>query len=265
MAFAGAWLQEEGTAYVRWSAGFLTARERFDENGDRVQWDTSGGGFRNGQYQDLAVALYTEVGIRRGWNAIVSGGWSRLHAEQPTARFTTRGFTDVTLGVKRALWTGGRTVTAAGAAVSVPTGYDVGDFPALGSGVTDVSLQALAGTSGAGLWGTTELEYRIRGGAFRDQVRGAVGGGWNASHRVGLRAELRGASAIGAMRDVGTTGEVRFDPTRYLDGAATLSVVAGRGLAVEGEVRSTLVGSNTLAGTRWSLAVATAPSWTWRR
>ena len=61
-SWAGAWLQEPGTAYVRFASGRLTTRERFDENGTRVQWDTSGGGFRNARYRDLNLHLYTEVG-----------------------------------------------------------------------------------------------------------------------------------------------------------------------------------------------------------
>lgn len=268
-ARAGAWLQDEGTAYVRVAGGVLTTRERFDATGDRVQWDTSGGGFRDARYQDLALSLYTEAGVRRGWNAILAAGWSRLRAQQPSAVFTTRGFTDLTLGVKRALWNRGRTVTSAAAMVSLPTGYDVADYPALGSGVTDLALMLLAGTSAGGLWGTTELEYRIRGGAFRNQVRGAVGGGWNAAPRLGFRAELRGAAATGSPSSAPEAGGARFDPAaadpRYLDAAATASVRAGRGLALELEVRSTVMGENTLAGTRWTLAVATSPAWGWRR
>ena len=38
----------------------------------------------------------------------------------------------------------------------------------------------------------------------------------------------------------------------------------GAGLALEAEVRRTLAGRNTLAGTRWGLAVATSPAWSWR-
>jgi len=268
-AGAGAWLQDEGAAYLRFGSGVLTTRERYDGDGERVQWDTSGGGFRDARYQDVAFSLYAEVGVRHGWNAIVSAGWSRLRAEQPSAVFTTRGFTDLTFGVKRALWNRGRAVTAAATLVSVPTGYAVEDYPALGSGVTDLAVQLLAGASAGGIWATTELEYRVRGGAFRDQVRGAVGGGWNAARRFGVRAELRGTAATGHTPEAAAAGGDRFDPTaadpRYLDAAATASVTPGRGLAVEIEVRSTVMGENTLAGTRWTLAVATSPAWRWRR
>lgn len=268
-ARAGAWLQDEGTLYLRLGAGLLTTRERFDANGNRVQWDTSGGGFRDARYRDLGLSLYTEVGVLRGWNAIVAAGWSRLQAEQPSAVFTTYGLTDITLGVKRGLWNPGRAVTSAAVAVTFPTGYETADYPALGSGVTDVSVQALAGASAGVLWGTTEVEYRLRGGGFRNQVRGALGGGWNASRRVGFRAEVRGAAAVGTGDGTYGAGMVRFDPAtvnpRYLDAAATASLAAGRGAAVEFEVRSTVAGENTLAGTRWTLAVATSPAWRWRR
>ena len=61
-ARAGAWLQDEGTAYVRVAGGVLTTRGALRRDGDRVQWDTSGGGFRDARYQDLALSLYTEAG-----------------------------------------------------------------------------------------------------------------------------------------------------------------------------------------------------------
>lgn len=264
-SWAGAWLQETGTAYLRISSGWLSTRERYDQDGERVQWDTSGGGFRNARYRDLAFHIYSEVGVADGWNAILSGGWSRLEAEQPSAVFETYGFRDVTLGVKRRL-TAGRTVTAAAAALTLPAGYDAADYPALGSDVTDLSLVFMAGTSGNRFWGTSEVEYRLRGGVFRNQVLAAVGGGWNPAPRVGLRAEARGGLAVGeSPRE---EDAIRFDPATvdpdWLQLAATVSYTAGRGIAVEAEMRTTVAGKNTLAGTGWSLAVATSPSWRFR-
>ena len=41
-----------------------------------------------------------------------------------------------------------------------------------------------------------------------------------------------------------------------LDLAATVSVAAGRGVAVEAEARTTVWGRNTLSGTRWSLDIS---------
>jgi hypothetical protein len=268
-AHAGAWLQEPGTAYLRFSTGLLATRERFDAGGDRVQWDTSGGGFRDARYRDLAAGLYGEFGVARDWNLILSGGWSRLEAEQPSAVFTTFGFTDFTLGVKRALRVRPRFVTSVAAAISVPTGYDTDEYPALGSGETEFGVAALAGTSGNRFWGTAELEYRFRGGIFRDQLRGAMGGGFNPRPGLGLRGEVRGGAVTGSGSTRATSEGVRFDPTTvdpsHLDLAATVSVAVGKGLAVEGEVRSTVAGENTLAGTRWSLALATHPVLRWKR
>jgi hypothetical protein len=266
-ARAGAWLQDPGTAYVRLSAGYLSTRERFDENGDRVQWDISGGGFRNARYRDLALGLYAEAGVARNWSVVIYGAWSDLRARQPSAEFKTFGFGDAMLGVKRSLGRWSRTVASMTGAVTVPTGYDVEDYPALGSGVADLSLAGSVGASGNHAWGTAELEYRFRGGRFRDQVRGAVGGGWNPHRRVGLRGELRGTRSVGGTAAEGE--DLRFDPAavdpRSLEAAGTVSWTAVRGLALEGEVRTALAGENTLAGTRWSLAVATSPAWRWRR
>jgi hypothetical protein len=252
---------------VRLSAGYLSTRERFDENGDRVQWDTSGGGFRNARYRDIALGLYAEVGVARDWNVIVYSGWSFLRARQPTAEFRTFGFGDMTVGVKRSLGRWSRTVASVTGALTFPAGYDAADYPALGSDVVDLSLAGSVGTSGSRLWGTAEAEYRIRGGRFRDQVRGAVGGGWNPHRRVGFRGELRGTLSVGGAAAGGE--DLRFDPATvdpsYLETAGTVSWTVGRGLALEGEVRTALTGENALDGTRWSLALATSPAARWRR
>jgi hypothetical protein len=266
-SWAGAWLQPEGTAYVKLSGGILSTRERFDENGDRVQWDTSGGGFKNARYGDFGTLLYTETGLHRDWNVIALVTWSYLEAEQPSATSTTYGLGDITLGVKRGLWTWPRTVTSVMVLLTFPTGYDENEFPALGSGVTDLSFVASAGTSGGALWGTTELEYRFRGGDFSDQVRAVLGGGWNISSRFGLRAEARGGLSLGDEQP--PSNDPRFDPVKVnpdnLDLAGTVSYTMGRGIALEGEFRTTVTGKNTLSGTRWSLAVATSPVWRWKR
>ena len=267
LAQAGAWLQEPGTAYVRMSSGWLVTRERFDENGNRVQWDTSGGGFRNSRYRDFGTLVYAEVGVDTGWNMIVMGGWSHLEAEQPSAQFTTFGFNDFTIGAKRLLWKGSQTVTSVSAFLTVPTGYDPGEFPALGADVMEVSIIGNAGSSGFGMWGTGELEYRFRGGIFRDQIRGAVGGGFGPRPWLGLRGEVRGGVATGSAQS--QTGGIRFDPAAvdadFLDLAGTISYITGKGVAVEGEVRTALAGENTLTGTRWSLALATTPAWRWKQ
>lgn len=263
---AGAWLQPDGTAYVRLSGGYLSTSERYDENGDIVPWDTSGGGFRNADYQDIEMILYTEVGFHRGWNLVGMASWKTVEAKQPSAIFQTWGFSDIQIGLKRELWIWSSTVTSAMGYITLPTGYDETDYPALGSGVTDLSLVGMAGTSGRALWATGEAEYRFRGGNFRNQVRGAIGGGWNLSSRFGLRGETRGVLSVG--EEGLPTGDPRFDPAKvdptYLDLAGTVSYRMGRGVALEAEVRSTVSGKNALSGTRWSLALATAPSWEWK-
>lgn len=266
VARAGAWLQPDGTTYLRLSAGYLSTDERYDENGDIVPWDTSGGGFRNAEYKDFETIFYAEVGFLPGWNLVGMTSWKSVEAQQPSAVFQTWGFSDIQLGLKRELWMWPSTVTSAMAYITFPTGYDETEYPALGSGVTDLSLAGMAGTSGRALWATGELEYRFRGGEFRDQIRGALGGGWNLSDRFGLRGEARGVRSIGEERPPGD--DPRFDPAKadpdYLDLAGTVAYRLGRGFALEAEVRSTVTGKNALSGTRWSLALATAPSWEWK-
>ncbi len=266
-ARAGAWLQEPGTAYLRLSAGTLSTRERLDQDGRTVPFDAAGGGFRNTRYEDLAVSMYAEVGLVPGWNLVAAGSWKRLQANQPSAVFETYGFSDLAVGVKRGLWRGSRGVASVLAAATIPTGYAVEEYPALGSGIRDLSLGLSAGSSFTGYWGNLDAAYVFRGGVFRDRVEGALGGGTGIGSRVGLRGEARGGVAVGSSP--ARPGEMRFDPATVdpdnLDLAATVSVAAGRGVAVEAEARTTVWGRNTLSGTRWSLALATSPAWRWKR
>ena len=265
---AGAWLQPPRYAYLRLSSGVLTTDERFDADGDRVAWDTSGGGLRDAEYQDLSVSAYGEVGIAPGWNALFWTEWKHLEAEQPTAVFTTYGLADLSLGVKRSVYTSWTTIVSVVAGINVPTGYEVEEYPALGAGATDGIFQAQLGRYWGGPWTNLETEFRVRGDGFADQLRGALGGGWTSFGRVSFRGEARGALSLGVEDSTETSTEF-FNPEMqnpsYLDLAGTVSVTVGGGVAVEAEVRSTVMGENTLAGTRFSLALATSPVWRlWR-
>jgi hypothetical protein len=261
-ALAGAWLQEPGTAYVRLSGGYLVTDTRFDRDGNEIPFDNAGGGFRDVEYRDFAAGAYAEWGLHRDWNLITDLTWKRLRADQPSARFTTYGFGDAGVGVKRSLYRGPHTVASAGVSVSVPTGYDPGEYPALGSDTVDLTASLQAGTSTAAYWVNGEAAYRFRGGDFRNQVGGAVTGGFGVSRAVALRGDVRGAVGVG--RGPAPDGGLRFDPTAVdpgnLDAAGTVSVRVAPGTALEAEVRSTVWGENTLVGTRFSLAVATSPA-----
>jgi hypothetical protein len=260
---AGAWVQEAGTAYLRFITGYMVTSERYDAEGNVVQWDTSGGGFRNSEYQDLEGSFYAEAGIARGWSLVAQLAWKRVQAEQPSAVFTTYGLGDLSLAVKRSIW---QSWTVASVAVGVifPTGYDVGEYPALGAGETELFGALGFGASNGTLWGNAEAAYSSRGGVFSDQVGAVLGGGWTVSPRFGVRGEFRGGFALTPA--VSET-DVRFDPATVdpsqINAAGTVSFAAVKGLAIEGEVRTTLWGENTLAGTRWSLALATSPAWRW--
>ncbi len=265
-ARAGAWLQEPGTAYVRVMTGYLGTRERFDPDGHRVPFDQAGGGFRNTRYLDLSTWVYLEAGLAPGWTLVATGSWKRLRAEQPSAVFTTYGLGDAGVGVKRALQRHGPAVASVRAVLVTATGYDAGEYPALGSGVTDLELAGSLGRSLGAAWLNGDVEFVFRGGVFRNRVGGAVAGGLPVAPRLDLRGEARFGGPVG--RERASTESLRFDPAAVdpsgLEAAGTVSWRVGAGLALEAEVRRALAGRNTLAGTRWGLAVATSPAWSWR-
>jgi len=261
-ALAGAWLQPEGTAYLRLSGGVLSTESRFDQNGDSVPFDAAGGGFRDTGYNDLAFTLYGELGVHEDWTVLADITWKSVEADQPSALFTTTGLADVGLGIKRALWRGSRSVASVGGYLVIPSGYDPAEYPALGSDVAEGGLRLQAGTATARFWGNLEGNLRIRSGAFRDQIGGALTGGLTLTRTLGFRAEARGSVPVGSA--AGGSDSVRFDPSQVdpsqLDLAATVSYRVGGGIAVETEVRRTILGENTLEGTRFSFALATSPA-----
>lgn len=261
-ALAGAWLQPEGKAYLRLSSGILNTETRFDSEGEEVPFDASGGGFRNVSYEDLAVNFYAEVGIHPDWTLIGVGSWKNLQAEQPSAIFTTYGFGDLGLGVKRSLYRSTWTVASASGMISVPTGYDPAEYPAIGSDVSEGSVSLELGRAGHAWWSNVESFLKIRGGDFRSQVGGSLGGGFSVSSSWAFRGEFRGAVPVGSTDNTGSGA--LFDPTAVdpsnLDVAGTVSFNLPQGVAIEAGLRSTVWGENTLKGTRFSVALATSPS-----
>ena len=260
---AGAWLQEPGKAYLRLSGGWLETQDRYDPDGERVPFDDFGG-FRETTYRDLESILYAEVGMHPRLTLLTTFMFKSVRASQPAVHYQTRGAADFMVGAKTKIWKGLWHVGSASAEWWFPTGYDETRYPSLGSGRGEVRLTLQAGASVGKAWANADAGVGLRSSPFRDRFLGLLSGGYSMSSDWALRGSLGWIEPLGEVSpDDRPDPSAAFDPatvdTRALEASGVLSYKLGV-WAVEAEVRGPLWGENTLAGTRFSLAVATGSS-----
>jgi hypothetical protein len=249
-ALAGAWTQAPGGYYLRVEAASRSTDEEFDATGGRQAYFS---GLSPAEYRGRQVRLYGEYGLAPGWTLLGSTAWQSLEVEERAAVWTTRGFSDLRLGVRRrisaATW-----VSAAVLEVKIPTGYDTADFPGLGSGDVDAALAVEIGRSIGRAWMTGEAGLNRRGGALAEEAFGALQGGLTLAGPLDVRAGLRGRRALTGSDATGSFDPSRVD-ARTLDLSGTASWRATPRLAFEVGATHTLSGRRTLTGTEWSAAL----------
>jgi hypothetical protein len=250
-ACAGAWTRAPGGFYVRAEVAGRSTDEEFDAAGRRQPYVS---GLSPGEYRGRALRLYGEYGLAPGWTVTGSTAWQSLEVEERAAVWTTRGLSDVRLGLRRRLaasdW-----VSAVALEIKIPTGYDTDDFPGLGSGDADAALALQLGRSFGRAWGTGEAGVNVRGGALAEELFGSIEGGMTAAGPLDLRAGLRYRRALTGNRAQGSFDPSRVD-ARSLDLSTTASWRVTPRLALEVGATRTLSGRRTLTGTEWSAALA---------
>jgi hypothetical protein len=260
VATAGAWVQREGEAYIRLTGGYLEADERFDKDGNKIPFNET----IPTVYQDFAMTLYTELGVHPQVTLIGDVNWKALEANAKGVGFSdssTTGFADARLGLKVGVGKWNTTVASIGGVITFPTGYDPTDYPALGSDVTELTLDAQIGDASIKSWINGEAWIKFRGGDFRDQIGGALGMGFDVAGPLAFRGEGRGGLPLGKPRENNdpVVDPADFDPA-FFDLAGTLSFRVGGAVALEAEARTTVGGRNTLRATRWTVGIATSPA-----
>jgi len=258
-ALAGAWTREAGGVFLKVGADHWSTPDRLDGDGERVGYATGvHGAAGGGRYAASALRGYLEYGWKDGWTAIAAGSFERRSADYGIARLTREGIGDLDLALRRRVLPGPIVVSVQGD-LKLPTFYDAGESPALGTGEIDAGGRLLAGASTASLYATAEAGWLVRG-ARADEMPFALEAGWSPNARLLLRGELRGAGTVGSADDSPPAGEVpgMFDPA--LAGSRWLA--AGGGVVLRGtpldlvfDLSHVLEGRNTLAGTRLGLSV----------
>jgi hypothetical protein len=191
-SFAGAWVGEKGTGYVKLGFADYNADEMRPADNDLVEF--------NGQN----TSLYFEHGL--GNNFAVYGSLLNQSIDQTqwvdddnnpaTAKVlqtqSNSGFGDTELGLKYQ-WQANPFVVSTSFLVKLPSLYDKDDALPLGNGQEDYEAKVLIGRSlnEFGYFGI-EAGYRLRTGAPSDEYRYLIEYGFNVNDNIYLRTKLDG-------------------------------------------------------------------------
>jgi len=251
---AGAWTQSRGGYYGRVAFAGIDTEGRFDGDGERIAFQTSGTIARNGEYRSREIRGYGEYGVLERLTAYGSLTYKRVAVEDLTTVRETYGFSDLDLGGRYRLTPDGLPPVSVAAEARVPTGYSTDDNPALGAGQFDGTVKLLAGVSSAGWYATGDVGWMARGGRYQDQFVGSLEAGGRAS-RYGGRTVLRWAQSVGGEEPAGLGFDPALASPRMLMLDAALAVETLPGVNLEFALSHVLTGRSALAGNTLEVAL----------
>jgi hypothetical protein len=251
-AHAGAWTQNAGGWFVKLGLEQWETEERFGLDASLEDFLPPGAGFaRRGDYRNQALRFYAEHGITSHWTVTAATALERARVRGDGRIIQQTGLSDLTLQLKRRI-TAAPVVISAIAEAKLPTGYDMSQAPALGSGRIDGGGRLAVGRGFGAAYVSGEAGYRLRGGRS-SEFPFAFETGITMMGKVMLRAELSGVGT----RNLPVAG-TSFDPAR----AESRHVSGGLGLVLLGDPLDFVLsadqvvwGRNSLAGTRFSFSV----------
>ncbi|MDZ4803404.1 MAG: hypothetical protein SGI90_00910 [Candidatus Eisenbacteria bacterium] len=250
-ALAGAWTQPRGHYYLKIEAAGLSTNQVFNADGHRVDYISA---LSPGTFKERQIRAYAEYGLAPRLTLVGATAYQSLEVREEGANWKTWGLSDIRIGARFGLPTRD-IVSALALEVKIPPGYEKRDFPSLGSGDPDASLNFLLGRSLGPVYLTGDVGYNLRGGPLENELMWSAEAGWSATTRIALRTGLRARSAL-----TGNEGGNLLDPTQVnsqsLKLAGTLVVKASRRFDIEVSANHTLSGQQTLAGTEAGLALA---------
>ncbi len=277
---AGAWAQKKHGYFFKVSGNYLLTSNEYNFRGEKVPLFQDLNVYRDAEFEDLNLTFYLEYGLFDRFTLIAN-----LPIKQTTSRRieeslyfgsrefsrTTRGFSDLTLGLRTQLINIPLAVSVQGD-VKVPLGYDTtpdNDGPTLGTGEVDVDGWLLLGRSLYPLpvYLTGGVGYRRRGGRFNDEVLynfevGATPGRWlfkvtfDAIHNTTTPPDLYGRTLVLPLPGGGgVTPEVQFGDQHIYKLIPGIFYQFKKGWAVQAEAIHVLGGKDTIAGTTLSLGL----------
>src|SRR5258706_3589257 len=160
-----AWARGTGQLFAHFGATTFTTEAIFDVRGRKVP-------FGGREYVEKGDNLYLELGLAPRLTFVGTLPRKKIRASGQVSDFTHQGFTDLALSLRYSLPLRGGLVAALDGGVVVPLGYS-DDFPQLGSGRTDGTVNASVGWSVPFLpegFLTAELGYRLPGGPISNEM-----------------------------------------------------------------------------------------------
>lgn len=253
-AQAGAWSQQKGHYYAKFSGIFYSADEVYNDMGKRQSM-----GLEHDEFTGSQGFLYVEYGLVDRLTLIGQASGGRLTSMNRLIRERTSGIGDVDLGVKYQL-TNGPVVLASLAKIKVPTGYHDDYAPPLGTGDVDLEFRLLAAKSLYPLpvYVGVESGYRIRGGPYSNQIPYFVEVGGTLRKDVFLKGFIEGVNTrVASVEDLGVVGgSVQISEGNFtkagINGAYNLAGPLWVDLLLERAFR----GENIGAGASWGLGLS---------
>lgn len=278
---AGAWVQQKGGYYLKFSTAYLATTEEFNHEGRRLAILEEQPAFDDASFRDLNLTGYLEYGLSQRLTLIASLPFKTLRAER-TVRIggglleqreiaNTAGLADVALSLRHALLSSPLALSLQGG-LKLPLGYEkqpANDGPPLGTGSPDGEFHLLLGKSLYPLpvYLSSGLGYRRRGGRLHDEVLYTFELGYTLGP-VLFKLALDGLKNTSPPPDI--SGRLVLNPLP--GGGGTLpELIAGDqdvvkfnpaiiytfrpGLDLQGEILYIAAGKNTLSGTIYSLGI----------
>ena len=250
---AGAWSQQAGHYYAKLSSVFYGSDEIYNEMGK-----LSPAGMNDETFDSGQGFAYVEYGVRDRLTLVGKLAVGELVAEDALVKQTTIGIGDAEVGAKYQL-TDQVVVVSPMVSIKVPTGYDKGFDPAMGTGYRDLEFRTLVARSlyPWPLYVGGELGYRFRGGPYSNQVPYFAELGVTPHPRLFAKVYVDGANTLSGQRE--STGEVGVFQVSEGDFRKMGANVA---VNVEGPVWIDVLwerivdGQNVGAGGSWGFGVA---------
>ena len=252
--WAGAWSQAPGSYYAKVSGLFYRSEDVFNDMGKRAPMGMDGEAFRAAQ-----SFLYLEYGLRERLTLVGTTNAGRLVGEDQFIESTTWGIGDVELGLKYQL-TQKPLIVSPQLVFKIPTGYNADFAPAMGTGKFDAEARLLLSRSLYPLpvYFSAEMGYRLRGGAYSDQVPNLIEAGVTPHRRFFAKAFLSGTNTRSkiASEDVGVVGLAQVSEGDFVKFGGQLAIGVTGPLWVDILYESVVDGENIGAGTTWGIGLS---------
>jgi hypothetical protein len=269
-----AWVQEKDGYYFKASGTYLYTTEQFDYQGNRQPIFSEDSTRTDASFREVTISTYLEYGLSDRFTLVATLPFKILTARdtqvipgEPVRDVspTNGGLADLWLSLRTPIAQGGFAASVQ-AGVKLPLGYEKdpdNQGPPLGTGEVDAEAHLLVGQS---LWPIPAYlgasgGYRVRGGAFHDEILFSAEGGYTAGDFfVKIRFDglvnveeppnlelVNMIVANGGSAVVGDQDIFKLSPT--------VEYRVNEGFAIGADAFHTFAGKNTVTGTTWSLAL----------